>query len=329
MAALVTTQYYIAFRDFIQVTQGDVVRAVFGRSQSIEMQNTSSQSQLQQSGDDQWDLVIEPRKHLLDVNLREIWEYRDLLWMFVRRDIVTIYKQTVLGPVWFVVQPIMTTLVYLLVFGQIAKIGTDGLPGVLFYLSGIVMWNYFAESFNKTSTTFRANASLFGKVYFPRLIVPLSLVVSGLIKFCIQCGLFLAVWAFYLFKIDTLEPNAWILSTFLLLPLMAGMGLGFGIIFSSMTTKYRDLTFLIQFGVQLAMYGTPVIYPMSILSERAQRIMWWNPIAHVIETFKYGFMGRGEASTTGLVYTTVFTLVVLTMGILIFNRTEQSFMDTV
>ncbi len=293
------------------------------------MHSDSSQSQLPSTEAEQWDLVIEPRRHLLDVNLREIWAYRDLLWMFVKRDIVTIYKQTILGPIWFVVQPILTTLVYLLVFGRIAKIGTDGLPQVLFYLSGIVMWNYFAESFNKTSTTFRTNANIFGKVYFPRLIVPLSQVVSGLIKFCIQCGLFLVVWVYYLFRFDTLEPNIWMLSTLYLLLLMAGMGLGFGIIFSSLTTKYRDLTFLIQFGVQLAMYGTPVIYPMAVLSERAQQVMWWNPIAHVIEVFKYGFMGRGEASLAGLAYATLFTLIVLTCGVLIFNRTEQSFMDTV
>lgn len=293
------------------------------------MHSDSSQSQLPSTEAEQWDLVIEPRRHLLDVNLREVWEYRDLLWMFVKRDIVTVYKQTVLGPIWFVVQPILTTIVYLLVFNRIAKISTDGLPGILFYLSGIVLWNYFAESFNKTATTFQTNANIFGKVYFPRIIVPLSLVVSGLIKFAIQSCLFFVVWAYYLITIDTLKPNIWMLSTLYLVPLMAGMGLGFGIIFSSLTTKYRDLTFLIQFGVQLAMYGTPVIYPMAVLSDRARVILWWNPITHVMETFKYGFMGRGESTVAGLAYATAFTFVVLTVGILIFNRTEQSFMDTV
>jgi len=279
--------------------------------------------------DDQWDLVIQPKRHLLDINLKELWDYRDLLYMFVKRDIVTVYKQTVLGPIWFFVQPIMTTLVYLLVFGRIAKISTDGMPGILFYLSGIVMWNYFAESFNKTSSTFTANASIFGKVYFPRLIVPLSLVTSGLIKFLIQFSLFLAAFAYYLITTDMVQPNAWLLVTPYLVLLMAGMGVGFGIIFSSLTTKYRDLSFLIQFGVQLGMYGTPIIYPMSILSEKARAILWWNPIAHLIETLKYGFLGAGQASLAGIGYATCFTLIVLAFGIIIFNRTEQTFMDTV
>lgn len=279
--------------------------------------------------DDSWDLVIRPKRHLLDVNLKEIWDYRDLLYMFVKRDIITIYKQTILGPIWFFVQPIMTMLVYVVVFGNIAKIGTDGIPKPLFYLSGIIMWNYFAESFNKTSTTFVSNAGIFGKVYFPRLIVPLSLVTSGLIKFLIQFGLFLAVYLYFYFTRNDIHPNPWLLSTAYLLLLMAGLGLGFGIIFSSLTTKYRDLTFLIGFGVQLAMYATPIIYPMSLLGERMQAIMWWNPIAHIIETFKYGFLGAGEASITGLAYTTIFMIIVLTLGIIIFNRTEQTFMDTV
>jgi lipopolysaccharide transport system permease protein len=282
-----------------------------------------------ESSDEHWDLVIQPKRHLLDVNLKELWDYRDLLYMFVKRDIVTIYKQTILGPIWFFVQPIMTTIVYLFVFGRIAKISTDGIPAILFYLSGIVMWNYFAESFNKTSTTFTTNANIFGKVYFPRLIVPLSLVVSGLIKFVIQFGLFLAAWLWFVSTTDAIHPNLWALSTVYLLLLMAGLGLGFGIIFSSLTTKYRDLTFLIQFGVQLAMYATPIIYPMSTLSEKMRNVLWWNPIAHIVETFKYGFLGAGEVSISGLAYTSVFTAVTLAFGIIIFNRTEQTFMDTV
>jgi lipopolysaccharide transport system permease protein len=276
-----------------------------------------------------WDLIIRPRRHLLDVNLRELWEYRDLLLLFVKRDIVTVYKQTILGPVWFFVQPILTMAVYVVVFGNIARISTDGIPAPLFYLAGVILWNYFSESFNKTSTTFVTNANIFGKVYFPRLIVPLSVVISNLIKFLIQFTLFLAVWVWYLATADTVNPNLWLFSTVYCVLLMAGLALGFGIIFSSLTTKYRDLTFLITFGVQLAMYATPVIYPMSTLSMRMQKILWWNPISHIIEVFKYGFLGSGQASVSGLAYATVFTAVVLTSGVIIFNHTEQTFMDTV
>ena len=276
-----------------------------------------------------WDLVIRPQRHLLEVNFRALWEFRDLLYLFVKRDIITVYKQTILGPIWFFVQPIMTMLVYVVVFGNIAKIGTDGIPQPLFYLSGIILWNYFADSFNKTSTTFRSNAAIFDKVYFPRLIVPLAMVVSGLLKFLIQFSLFLAVYVYFCWVRDDIRPSIWLLSTVALLPLMAGLGLGFGILFTSLTTKYRDLTFLIQFGVQLAMYATPIIYPMSQLGERMQALMWWNPIAHLIETFKCAFLGVGAASIGGLVYAAVFTAVVLTVGTLVFNRTEQTFMDTV
>ncbi|TWU05967.1 ABC transporter permease [Stieleria varia] len=290
---------------------------------------TSTQSLGNDCADDDWDLVIRPKRHLLDVDLAELWRYRDLLFMFIKRDIVTVYKQTILGPIWFFVQPVMTMLVYVVVFGNIAKISTDEIPAPLFYLAGITLWNYFSDSFNKTSTTFVSNANVFGKVYFPRLIVPLSIVVSNVIKFGIQFGLFLLVWAWYLASTDLIHPNAWMLSTLYCVLLMAGLGLGFGVIFSSLTTKYRDLTFLLAFGVQLAMYATPIIYPMSTLSERFQRILWWNPIAHIIEAFKYGFLGSGQASVGGLLYTTLFTLTVLTVGVLLFNRTEQTFMDTV
>jgi lipopolysaccharide transport system permease protein len=279
--------------------------------------------------DGEWDLIIRPKRHLLDVNLKEIWDYRDLLYMFVKRDIVTVYQQTILGPIWFFVQPIMTMLTYVIVFGNIAKLSTDGVPAPLFYLSGITLWNYFSESFNKTSTTFVSNANIFGKVYFPRLIVPLSVVISNVIKFFIQFALFLILWVWYLATTDTIHPNIWLLSTAYSLLLMAGLGLGFGIIFSSLTTKYRDLTFLISFGVQLAMYATPIIYPMSTLSEKYQQVLWWNPISHIIESFKYGFLGSGEASVSGMAYATAFTVITLTLGVIIFNKTEQTFMDTV
>lgn len=279
--------------------------------------------------EEEWDQVIGPQRHLLDVNFGELWDYRDLLAMFIKRDIVTVYKQTVLGPIWFFVQPIMTTLVYVVVFRNIANISTDGLPAPLFYLSGITLWNYFSDSFNKTSTTFTANAHIFGKVYFPRLIIPISIVISNLIKFLIQLSLFLAIWLWYLATEDLFTPNACVLLTVYLLAIMAALGLGFGIIFSSLTTKYRDLTFLIQFGVQLAMYATPIIYPMSSLSERYQAVLWWNPIAHVIETFRYGFLGVGGTTVGGLAYATIFSMGVLLLGVIVFNRTEKTFIDTV
>ena len=304
------------------------------RSQAFEKEsaNVSGHPTSQVSGSintPAWDLVIEPKRHVLDIKLKELWEYRDLLFMFVKRDIITIYKQTILGPLWFVLQPILTMLVYIVVFGKIANIGTDGIPKPLFYLAGIILWNYFSESFNKTAVTFTANANIFGKVYFPRLIVPLSIVVSGLLKFLIQFSLFACVLLYFYLTRDDVHPNAWIGFSPYLLLLMAGLGLGFGIIFSSLTTKYRDLTFLIAFGVQLAMYATPIIYPLSEAGPRMQALLWWNPITHIIETFKQGFLGAGMATFSGLTYSTVFTISVLIAGVVIFNRTEQSFMDTV
>lgn len=276
-----------------------------------------------------WDLVIHPRRSLLNVNLREIWDYRDLLYMFVKRDIVTVYKQTVLGPIWFFVQPVATMFTYLIVFGRIANLSTDGIPGPLFYLSGIIIWNYFQDCFLKTSNTFAGNAGIFGKVYFPRLIVPLSQVISGVIKLLIQLSLFMILFLWYLTTSDAIHPNLWLMCVPYCLILMAGMGLGFGIIFSSLTTKYRDLNFLIGFGVQLLMYATPVIYPMSSLPGSLRIYLWWNPIAHVIEAFKYGFLGAGSPSLLGLAYTTAFTIITLASGVVVFNRTEQTFMDTV
>ena len=276
-----------------------------------------------------WDIIIRPKRHLLDIDLKELWEHRDLLMMFVKRDIVTVYKQTILGPVWFFVQPIMTTLIYVVIFGNIAKMSTDGIPQQLFYLSGILMWNYFAECFNQTSNTFVQNANLFGKVYFPRLIVPLSKVVSGLIKFGIQLLLFFSVYAYILFRNSDVRPTIWLLLFPYFVLLMAGMGLAFGIILTSLTTKYRDLMFVTGFGVQLLMYASPVIYPISTLSAKMRTVMLLNPIAYILEGFKYAFLGAGVHSVSGLVYVSIFTLVMLAMGIVIFNKTEQNFMDTV
>jgi len=278
----------------------------------------------------EWDLIIKPQQKLLNLNLKEIWQYRDLLAMFVKRDVVTVYKQTVLGPIWFFVQPIMTMAVYVVVFGNIAELPTDKIPGPLFYLSGIIIWNYFSECFMQTSDTFSQNQDMFGKVYFPRLIMPLSKVVSGLIKFFIQFALFLVIYLCYFIVGDLSISISWsVLLVPYLIVVMACLGLGFGLIFTSMTTKYRDLRFLVQFGVQLLMYATPIIYPMSLISGRLKTIISLNPLAHVVEAFKYGFLGKGELSAYGLAYATIFAIVTLVLGILIFNKTEKSFVDTI
>ncbi len=278
---------------------------------------------------EKWDLIIRPKRSLFDINFKELWRYRDLLTMFVRRDVVTVYKQTILGPIWYFIQPIMTMFVYVVVFGNIAGISTDEIPQPLFYLSGIIIWNYFSECFMQTSDTFSQNQDMFGKVYFPRLIMPLSKVVAGLIKFFIQFILFAGVYIFFIARGVEVSPN-WNL---LLLPyfilLMAGLGLGFGLIFTSLTTKYRDLKFLIQFGVQLLMYATPIIYPMSLIEGMLKKVIYFNPLAHIVEGFKYSFLGRGDLTFYGMLYASLFTLFIVILGVLIFNRTERSFMDTV
>lgn len=287
------------------------------------------QREEEQEKEQQWDMLIKPQTHLLDFNFQDLWHYRDLLSMFVKRDVVTVYKQTILGPIWFVVQPIMTVLVFMLIFGKIAGLSTDGLPMVLFYLSGVIVWNYFAESFNSTSKTFIENADIFGKVYFPRLIIPLSKVTSGLIRFGIQFLLFLLFFAYYYFATDAIHPNAYILLLPYFILLMAGFGLGLGIIFSSLTTKYRDLTFLIQFGVQLVMYATPVIYPLSTVEGKFKILLLANPFTHIIEGFRYAFLGSGAFTWGGLGYATGVMCFFLVAGIITFNKVEKSFMDTV
>jgi len=278
---------------------------------------------------EQWDLVIRPRRSIFQIDIKAIWEYRDLLAMFVKRDIVVVYKQTILGPLWFFIQPIMTTLIYIIVFGRIARISTDGVPMILFYLSGIIMWNYFSECFNITAKTFTENAGIFGKVYFPRLIMPLSKVISGLIKFGIQFGLFLLVYFYFLFHTESIHPNISLLLVPYLIVIMALLGLGFGIIFTSLTTKYRDLNFLISFGVQLLMYATPVIYPVSAIPEKYKLYILANPMTPIIEAFKHAFLGTGYLNASGLLYATAFTLVTFLIGVIIFNKTEQNFIDTV
>jgi len=277
-----------------------------------------------------WTTIIKPHNKLWEVDFKELWRYRDLFMMYVKRDIITMYKQTILGPLWFVIQPAITTIMYMVVFGGIAGISTDGLPQPLFYLAGICLWQYFADCLNKTSSTFISNQGIFGKVYFPRLVAPLSTIVSGLVKLGIQILLFVIVYIYFLAIGTPVEPN-WALSLFPLLVIMiAGLALGFGIIISSLTTKYRDLTILFTFIVQLWMYGTPVIYPLSSIPEgKIKLLMQLNPITPIVETFKYGTLGTGEFSWNMLGYSFCFMLVVLSIGIVLFNKVQRSFMDTV
>lgn len=281
---------------------------------------------------DTWTTVIKPREKLLSVNLRELWDYRDLCSLFVKRNITTQYKQTVLGPLWYVIQPLITVVMYMVVFGGIAKIPTDGLPQPLFYLSGICLWQYFSDCLNKTSNTFTANAGIFGKVYFPRLIVPISNVVSNLLRFGIQLGLFLVVYAIYQIWIipGQIHTNWYALLLPVLVLMLAGLALGFGILFSSMTTKYRDMSLLLSYFVSLWMYATPVIYPLStITNEKLRMLMSLNPLTGIVEAFKYGFLGEGQFSWGMLGYSAGFMVVLLALGIVIFNRVQKTFMDTV
>jgi len=279
---------------------------------------------------EEYTTVIKPKDKLLEVNLKEIWQYRDLFSMFVKRDIITQYKQTILGPAWFFIQPALTTIMYMVVFGGIAKISTDGLPQPLFYLAGIVCWQYFSDCLNKTSNTFTANQGIFGKVYFPRLIVPLATVSSNLVRLFIQLFLFLVVYVYYLVVGVDVAPNWYVLLFPVLVLMLAGLALGFGIIISSMTTKYRDLTILFTFVVQLWMYATPIIYPLSTITNTTVRtVMLLNPITSIVETFKYGALGIGSFSWGALGYSFGFMVVLLAVGIVVFNKVQRSFMDTV
>ncbi|NCB69659.1 MAG: ABC transporter permease [Bacteroidia bacterium] len=273
--------------------------------------------------------VIKPKNKLFEVDFKEIWRYRDLYSMFVKRDIITQYKQTILGPTWFFIQPALTTVMYMVVFGGIAGISTDGLPQPLFYLAGIVFWQYFSDCLNKTSSTFTTNQGIFGKVYFPRMIVPLATVTSNLVRMGIQFLLFIAVYIYYLIIGVGVAPNIYILLLPLLILMLAGLALGFGIIVSSLTTKYRDLTILFTFFVSLWMYATPVIYPLSTMSEKRQWIMALNPVTGIMEAFKYGALGVGTFDWGMLAYSFGFMVVLLAVGIVVFNKVQRSFMDTV
>ncbi len=275
-------------------------------------------------------MIIRPQRRLLDLRLGELWRYRDLVMLFVRRDFVSVYKQTILGPLWYLIQPLLTTITFTVIFGRIASLPTDGLPQFLFYMSGTVAWSYFSTCLTKTSDTFIQNANLFGKVYFSRLAVPVSILISNLITFLIQFALFLVFILYFLLRGSPIHFNwLWIALSPVLILMMAGLGLGFGIIVSSLTTKYRDLRFLVQFGAQLLMYATPVIYPSSSIPARYQWIILANPMTSIIEAFRYAFLGAGTVNIWHLLYSFIFMLVVVFLGSVIFNRVEQTFMDTV
>jgi lipopolysaccharide transport system permease protein len=284
---------------------------------------------MKEKEEEEWSLVIKPQSNWLELHLDDLWRYRDLIYMFVKRDFVSQYKQTVLGPLWVLIQPLMTTITYMVVFGNIAQLSTDGLPQMLFYMSGIMIWNYFSTCLNKTSDTFVANANIFGKVYFPRLTVPISNVFSSLISLGIQFVLFAMMYAYYMFKGIVISPNIYLLLFPLLIIIMAFLSLGLGIIVSSMTTKYRDLKFLISFGIQLLMYATPVIYPLSTLSGKYKTLVLLNPMTPIVETFRYSTLGVGTFKWEYLGYSAGITVLILFVGVIIFNRVEKTFMDTV
>lgn len=279
-----------------------------------------------------WDQVIEPRRKWYSLRLGEIFRYKDLLFLFVRRDIVSVYKQTVLGPIWFFIQPVLTSLTFTVIFGTVAGISTDGIPNFLFYLSGITIWNYFSDTLIKTSDTFVVNAAIFGKVYFPRLIVPISIAISNLVKFLIQFVLLLFVMIYYKFSGSNIEINFYYFLVPPLIVLMGIIGLAFGIIISSLTTKYRDLKFLVNFGVQLLMYCSPIVFPLSIVTKtypKFEFILLLNPITSIIEAFRYILLGAGIFNFYYLTLSIVFTMIFVLFAILIFNRVEKSFIDTV
>lgn len=276
----------------------------------------------------QWTETIESKHSLFDLNLKEVWRYRDLVYMFVKRDFVSSFKQTILGPIWFFINPIFTTVVYLVIFGNIAKLSTDGAPKILFYLAGITLWNYFSSCLNATSTVFTANAGIFGKVYFPRLAMPISIVLSNLMRFGVQMGLFLLIFLYYLVK-GEVQPNWWILATPFLILLMAMFALGAGMIFSSLTTKYRDVQMLLSFGVTLYMYATPVIYPISSLRGIFKTLAFYNPLTGIFECFKYAWLGVGDFNVKMLLISSAIIIFILAVGTIVFNKVEKSFMDTV
>ena len=282
--------------------------------------------------DEKWLFEITPKNKFFSLNLKEVWQYRDLLLLFVKRDVVTVYKQTILGPLWYLIQPLFTSITFTIIFNTVAGINTGTVPPFLFNLAGITVWNYFTACLTGTSDTFKANSSIFGKVYFPRIIMPLSVVISNLLKFGIQFLIFVAFYVFYYFNGAAISLNSTILFFPLLVALMGILGLGLGMIISSLVTKYRDFTYLIGFGVQLLMYMSAVMYPMNLIQKKMPEYAWliqYNPLAYIVETTRYMLLNVGQISALGLLYTFGVTLAVFLLGILIFNKTEKSFIDTV
>lgn len=276
----------------------------------------------------EWDTVIESKHSLFDINFKELWHYRDLLVLFVKRDFVTVYKQTILGPLWFFIQPLLTTITFTVIFGNVAQLSTDGAPKLIFYMAGITLWNYFSNCLTTVSGVFNANAGIFGKVYFPRLIMPLTIVISNLMKFGVQFLLFICFVVYYSIN-NQITPNTWILLTPIIILLMALISMGIGLILSSMTTKYKDLNQLIGFGVQLFMYATPVIYPSSSVPENFKWVLDWNPLVSLFDYMRFAYIGIGTFNIYDLIYPTIFSIVILMLGILVFNKTQKTFMDTV
>lgn len=281
---------------------------------------------------EKWDIEIKPKTGNFELNLKEVWAYRDLLTLYVRRDIVTMYKQTILGPFWFLIQPLMTTVMYMFLFGSIAGISTDGLPQPLFYLAGILSWQYFGECLGRASSTFGANVSVFSKVYFPRLVVPYSGLISSLVKLGIQFLLFIAVYIYYIYQGVQISPTWYMLLVPVFIIMLAGLGMGFGIIISSMTTKYRDLAIFFGFVTQLWMYGTPIAYPLSVVKEKLSDYAWvaeLNPLTPIVEAMRYALMGNGTFTWGTLTYSFVFMIVVMVIGSWMFNKIERKFIDVV
>lgn len=277
-----------------------------------------------------WTMKIKPHEKLWHIEFREIWRYRDLIMLFVKRNIVVQYKQTVLGPLWYLIQPALTVIMNMVVFGGIAKMSTDGIPQALFYMAGNVLWFYFADCLNQTSKTFTDNQDMFGKVYFPRLVVPIATVISNLLRFAIQLGLFIVIYLYFLILGTDVSFNAYVLLTPILVIMLAGLGLGFGILISSLTTKYRDFVFLFSFLVQLWMYATPIVYPLSMVTNNALRMLILaNPMTPIVEAFKFATLGQGYFSWLALGYSFAFMGLLLLLGIVVFNQVQRSFMDTV
>lgn len=279
-----------------------------------------------------WKFIISPKSNVIELNLKEVWNYRDLLMLFIKRDIVTIYKQTILGPLWYLIQPLFTAVIFTIIFNNVANISTDGIPPFLYNLAGITIWNYFKDCLLATSDTFKSNQHIFGKVYFPRLVLPLSIVLSNLIKFAIQLLVLVAFYVYYISVGVDVAPNKLIIFFPLLVLTMAIFSLGLGMIISSMVTKYRDLVFLLQFGVQLLMYLSLVAYPLSLIQEKLPTLSWiveFNPMAHIIETSRLMLLNSGEISLNWIIYTVIVTIVTFFLGLVIFNRTEKRFIDTI